>query len=168
MRKITTLVLTILALITLMISCKPKQPAVATKGKPIYAPAPVIIYKTKLDYSQHVPVTLTPDKKSIVSYPANSDVYFGGDLAYPIRLEDNYFLDRRGIDANSAFTKWTYYEYSRLPKTPTQEEIMQGLLETDPFIEMWDCGNLGAFSDLEKDLNEIIKNGNLSDYKRLK
>lgn len=168
MRNIITLVLIIMGIMALMFSCKTKQPAAATKGKPIYAPAPVIIYKTKLDYSQHVPVTLTPDKKSIVSYPATSDVYFGGDLAYPIRLEDEYFLDRRGIDANSAFTKWTYYEYSRLPKTPSPQEIMQGLLETDPFTEMWNCGNRGAFSDLENDLNKIIRNGKLSDYKRLR
>ncbi len=168
MRKIITPALFIMAIMALLFSCKTKQPVAATKGKPIYAPAPVIVYKTKLDYSQHVPVTLTDDKKSIVSYPATSDVYFGGDLAYPVRLEDGYFLDRRGIDANSAFTKWTYYEYSRLPKTPSQEEIMLGLLETDPFTEIWDLGSRGAFTDLENDLNKIIKNGKLSDYKRLK
>lgn len=157
-----------MALTTLMLSCKTKQPDAATKGKPIYAPAPVIVYKTKLDYSQHVPVTLTADKKNIVSYPATSDVYYGGDLAYPVRLEDGYFLDRRGIDVNSAFTKWTYYEYSRLPKTPSPEEIMQGLLETDPFIEIWDCSNRAAFSDIDTALNAIIRNGELTDCKRLK
>ncbi|MGE5317291.1 MAG: hypothetical protein ACM3ME_04790, partial [Chloroflexota bacterium] len=97
--------------------CKTKQQVSVVKGKPVIANAPVIIYKTKLDYSLQVPVTLSSDKKTLVSFPAPSDIYYGGDLAYPVKLENGYLLDRRGIDVNTAFTKWTYYEYSRLPKT---------------------------------------------------
>lgn len=151
-----------------MAGCKPKQQVAAVKGKPILANAPVIVYKTKADYSQHVPVGLSSDKMTIVSYPSPGDVYYGGDLAYPVSLEEGYYLDRRGIDENAAFTKWTYYEYSRLSKTPTQDEIKNMLLDVDPFIELYNCGTLNDFDNLVDDLNRIIRKDKLSDYKRLK
>lgn len=155
-------------IIALLPACKPKEQISAVKGKPILAVAPVIIYKTKANYIMHVPVTLTPDKKSVSSYPAPSDVYYNGDLAYPVQLEGDFFLDKRGIDTNSAFTKWTYYEYSRLPKTPTQQEIMNMMLETDPFTEIYDMGKRSDYKDLEEDLNKIIRKGDFKKYKKLK
>lgn len=48
------------------------------------APAPVIIYKTAKDYSTYVPVSLSPDNKSIVSYPGVSDVYYQGVIMVAI------------------------------------------------------------------------------------
>lgn len=38
----------------------------------------VIIYKMRKDYSSHVPVTLSVDRKKIVAYPAISDIQIGG------------------------------------------------------------------------------------------
>jgi len=151
-----------------MSGCKSKQEVTAVTGKTVSAQAPVIIYKMKQDYSLHVPVTLTADKKSLESYPAPSDVFYNGDLAYPVALENGFFLDRRGINANSAFTKWTYYEYSRLAKTPAQEEIMKMILDNDPFTEIYLCGNRGKFNNLENELNSIILKGDLEKFKRLK
>ncbi len=166
-QKVALLVTISLALMSI-ISCKPNQQVAAVKGKPILANAPVIVYKTKADYSQHVPVTLSSDKMEVVSYPAPGDVYYGGDLAYPISLEKGYLLDKRGIDENSAFTKWTYYEYSRLTKTPSSQEIKNMLLDTDPFIEIYNCGTRNDFDNLEDDLNKIIRKDKLDNFKRLK
>lgn len=148
--------------------CKSKQQIAAVKGKPVLANAPVIVYKTKQDYSLQVPVNLSPDKLALTSFPAPSDVYYGGDLAYPVALENGYFLDRRGITENSAFTKWTYYEYSRLPKTPSEKEIFNMMLDTDPFAEVYYCGDRSKFHDIENELNSIIKKGKLDQFKRLK
>lgn len=168
MKRIFTFLACISLVFFVLTSCKPKQQIAAVKGKPVLANVPIIIYKTKQDYSQQVPVTMSADKMSIVSYPAPSDVYYGAELAYPVTLKDGYFLDKRGVDQNSAFTKWTYYEYSRLQKTPTQEEIKKMLLETDPFTEMWYCGTRNDFKDLENELNNAIVKGKLSKFKRLK
>lgn len=168
MKNKITLLLVLSTIILSMAGCKPKQQVAAVKGRPILANAPVIVYKTKADYSQHVPVGLSADKMTIVSYPAPGDVYYGGDLAYPVSLEKGYYLDKRGIDENAAFTKWTYYEYSRLPKTPTQAQIKNMLLEIDPFIEIYHCGSINDFDNLIEDLNKIILKGKLSDFKRLK
>ncbi|MBW6491559.1 MAG: hypothetical protein K0B15_10260 [Lentimicrobium sp.] len=128
----------------------------------------VIIYKTTRDYSKHVPVTLSDDKKTLVSYPAPGDVFFNGDLAYPVKLENGFLLDRRGIGKNSAFLQWTYYEYSRLEKTPVATELLKMVLDSDPFEVIYDCGKASKFSDPEVELNAKIRTGNLSDFKRIK
>lgn len=158
----------ILSFAIFMSSCKSNKQAVVSKGNPTFANAPVIIYKTKADYFLQVPVTMTQDRKSLASYPAPSDVFYAGDLALPMQLEQGFYLDRRGINELSAFTKWTYYEYSRLPKTPTQEEIMNMMLDTNPFTEIYFCGKRSDFNNLVEDLNKIIKKGKLSNFQRLK
>lgn len=128
----------------------------------------VIVYKTSENYFSHVPVTLSPDKKSIVSYPAPSDVLVNGELALPVKLENGYLLDRRGISQNSAFLKWTYYEYSRLDHTPKPEELMRMILDKDPFTEMYRCGKQSQYKDLVPELNEIILGNKLSGFPRMK
>lgn len=152
----------------MLVSCKSQkdnqklhQPAMVTGPN-------VIIYKTTGDYFMHVPVGLSDDKTTIASYPAPGDVFYNGDLAYPVRLEDGYLLDRRGISPNSAFLKWTYYEYSRLEKSPSTNELMKMILDADPFISMYDCGKPNRFNNLEEDLNQIIRTNKLSEFKRLK
>lgn len=167
MKRNLTIITLFIAILISAVSCKPKQ-TVAIKGKPAFANAPVIVYKTKQDYSQHVPVIMSPDKQTIVSYPAPSDVYFNGDLAYPVALENGFLLDRRGINENAAFTKWTYYEYSRLAKTPTIADINKMMLETDPFTEIYQCGIRNDYKDLETELNKIIVKSKLDKYKKLK
>jgi hypothetical protein len=168
MKQITFFFLILISILILMPGCKPKEQVAAIKGRPVLANAPVIVYKTKLDYSMQVPVTLSADKSALVSFPAPSDVYYGGDLAYPVALVNGYFLDRRGIDVNSAFTKWTYYEYSRLSGTPSVKDIFNMMLDTDPFLEIYHCGDRTKFDDIETELNSAIKKGKLDQYKRLK
>jgi hypothetical protein len=160
--------LLIASILFMLSSCKSSKPTALTTSNPALANAPVIIYKTKADYFLHVPVNMTQDRKSLSSYPAPGDVFYAGDLALPVQLEDGYLLDRRGINELSAFTKWTYYEYSRLPNTPSQAEIMNMLLDTDPFTEIYFCGKRGDFNNLVEDLNKIIKKGKLSNFQRVK
>ncbi|MPL72219.1 hypothetical protein SDC9_18000 [bioreactor metagenome] len=139
------------------------------KDKPQMVASPqAIIYKTRGDYFLHVPVTLSEDRKSLLAYPAPQDVFSGGDLAYPVRLENGYLLDRRGISPSSAFIKLTYYEYSRLGKTPTAEEIMKMILDDDPFTIIYQCGPKHSFRDIESDLNAIILDGKEDNFKKLK
>ena len=119
----------------------------------------VIIYKTKKDYSQHVPVGLSKDKMKIVSYPAISDVKVGGEYPYPTRLEDGYLLDNRGIAENVAFLSYTYEEYAALPATPSVSILMEKIIDKDPLIEIHRCGNRSQYNDLIKELNELIRSG---------
>jgi len=128
----------------------------------------VFIYKTRADYRQHVPVILSTDKKSLVSYPAPGDVFFNGDLAYPLQLVDGYLLDRRGISKDCAFLKWTYFEYSRLASTPAPEEIMKLILDDYPLTELYNCGKRSKYQQLETELNQLISEGKVEKFTKLK
>jgi hypothetical protein len=119
----------------------------------------VVIYKTKKDYSQNVPVGLSEDKMKIVSYPAISDVKIGGKYPYPTQLEDGYLLDNRGISQNVAFLSYTYEEYAALSATPSVSTLMEKIIDKDPLIEIHNCGNRSQYNNLIKELNEMIRSG---------
>lgn len=165
----------ILAIILLyaatIVSCRSSKTSksVNPEDKPQMVASPqVIIYKTRGDYFLHVPVTLSEDRKSLAAYPAPQDVFYKGDLAYPVRLENGYLLDRRGISPSSAFIKLTYYEYSRLENTPRAEEIIKMILDDDPFTIMYQCGPKHSYRDIENELNDIIRKGEEVNFEKLK
>ena len=114
---------------------------------------PTIVYKTKADYRDRVPILLSEDGQTVLSYPAPSDLFIGDELAKPIELYDGYLLDRRGIGPRVAFLDISYLAYARLPKTPTPKDLLSMLLDTDPLTECYDCGNIRAVDKL----NVLIK-----------
>ena len=120
--------------------------------------APVIIYKTNADYYNNVPVIMSDDRKDIISYPDIKDVFYNGQLAYPTRLENGYLLDNRGIGKNVAFLKYTYEEYSKLPSTPSKDELLKTIITKEqPLKELYRCDKFPR-RDV-KMLNELIKKG---------
>jgi hypothetical protein len=127
-----------------------------------------IIYITKEDYSNLVPITLSADKKTVISYPDIKDVTRGGQLTKPTSLHKAYWLDNRGIDRNVAFTKFTYEEYAALQATPGAEELLKMVIDKDPLKSMYACGPRSKFSNIVDELNEDIDSGNLSSFQRIK
>ena len=129
----------------------------------------VIVYKMRKDYSQNVPVILSSDKKTIVSYPHPRDVYTNGKLALPTPLKNGYWLDNRGISLNVAFLSYTYEEYAALNDVPSIDVLYKKIVDKDPITEMWSCGHRHHYHDLINDLNEIIVNNKLEGhFKRVK
>ncbi len=125
---------------------------------------PLIIYKTKGDYSDFVPVILSEDKQKIVSFPDPTDLYFHGELAKPVNLSDGYLLDVRGIGPNVAFTSITYETYAAMSKPPSIEELLSAILDSDPIVELYVCSS-GV--DHEKDIqriNKYIEEGKLDEF----
>lgn len=129
-------------------------------------PASLIIYKTKKDYSRYVPVILNTKKDKIISFPSPRDLYYDGKLALPDRLKKGYYLDNRGISANSAFTSYTYEEYSRLERAPDIENLMKSIIDFDPFLEIYVCGNRSD-AKMNSDINKLINN-KFKDCNRIK
>lgn len=161
----------ILSLFTLLPGCcKKHHDSVATPGPTGISNAgpPVYIYKTRADYNKYVPVILSPDKKTLVSYPGIKDIYYKGELAYPTPLNGGFLLDNRGISKDAAFLKLTYEEYSRLNKTPTLDEFMGLILDKDPFTEIYYCGTRYEYSDLVSELNKLIETKNFSKFRKVK
>mgnify|MGYP003290698370 CR=1 FL=1 len=121
-------------------------------GSPSYALAHVIIYKTRADYSNLVPVTMNSERTRIVSYPAKSDIR---PSAKPVALADGWYLDKRGIGQNTVFTDYTYEAYSSLEKTPSISELMEHIIDKHPLLDLRDCGTKPLTVD---ELNELIAN----------
>lgn len=129
---------------------------------------PCIIYKTKADYLKYVPVSLSKDKTRITSYPDIKDVSVQEKSPYPEKLSDGYLLDNRGIGPDVAFLSITYEEYVSKTKTPSADDLFQQLLDKDPLLEMYQCGNRYQYDDIIRELNQIIDSGKISDCKRIK
>lgn len=125
----------------------------------IHRQAPVIIYTTTTDLFDRVPVTMNSEKDRIVSFPAPSDLYYQGELALPVRLKKGYLLDRRGINANSVFTSYTYREYAGLKSPPSLDDLMKSITHPEPFESMYNCGTKSDFQDLVDELNGAIEGG---------
>ena len=129
---------------------------------------PCIIYKTRADYDRNVPVILTDDKSKIASFPDIKDIFFNGDPAYPVKLENGFLLDNRGIGPDAAFLSYTYEEYSKLGKTPDPSHLYEKIIDKNPITEMYQCGNRSDYSDIVAELNRIISDGRLKEFRRLK
>lgn len=89
-------------------------------------PAPKArIYRMNGPYAQNVPIQLNAARTEIVSFPAPSDLT---SYSTPIPLADGWYLDRRGVGENTAFTRYTYAEYSALPTAPTTTELLNSII----------------------------------------
>lgn len=117
---------------------------------------PVLVYKTKANYNNLVPVLLSDDKKVIVSYPHPNDIKTGSGYSLPVLLHDGYLLDNRGIGKNVAFLKMTYEEYGKLEKPLSVNELYNLILDKDPLVELCNCGVKSSYKNLTKQMNELI------------
>lgn len=133
----------------------------------IFAPGPqTIVYKTRKDYSDFVPVTMNAQRTQIVSYPSPKDVYYRGKLAKPTSLKNGYWLDNRGINESTVFLKYTYEEYSLLKEAPEYQEMLLNILDKKPFVEIISCGLRSQYKNEEEELNTLI-DGNFAGCKYL-
>lgn len=117
--------------------------------------ASTLIYKTRADYFDRVPVLMNVEKDRILSYPDPKDLI----NALPTRLKNGYLLDNRGIGANVAFLTYTYATYSALSKAPALNQLMDSLLDRNPLTELWDCGSRSLFKKEVDELNALIDKG---------
>ncbi len=123
------------------------------------ATAPALVYKTRADYFDRVPVGMNAEKDRIISYPDPTDLYDGNTPALPTRLKNGYLLDNRGIGTNVAFLTYTYAAYSALSKVPTLNQLTDSLLDRNPLTELWDCGARSQFKNEVEALNALIDRG---------
>jgi hypothetical protein len=155
-----------LMLVSISCTSGKKTPASGNLPKAVFQPQftpgpPVLVYKTKANYQNLVPVLLSDDKSQIISYPHPGDLKVENQFSYPGILRNGYLLDNRGINSNVAFLKLTYEEYSGRKEAPDLLELFQQIIDKDPLAELCDCGNKAAFSDIEKQLNQLIEEGRL-------
>lgn len=130
---------------------------------------PTIVYRTRMDVGDAVPMTLSGDGSEVLSYPHPRDLLKGDGYATPTQLEQGYLLDNRGIGPNTVFLRWSYAEYAAMDKAPSLEELLAGVEFRDPFEEMYDCGVRSKYVDPVKEMNDLVRSGGLaSRCKKLK
>jgi hypothetical protein len=123
----------------------------------IDAERPLIIYQTKSDYSNLVPVILSENAAEIVSYPSPSDLKDGeGNMMYPEKLEGGFWLDNRGVNNRVAFLKYTYQEYISFKELPSLEVLYENIVDKNPLVKIYDCGSRGSYENPKEDINNII------------
>ena len=120
---------------------------------------PVVVYKTRKDYNNLVPVTLDVTGTQVVSYPAPADLRRGNGYAVPTELDNGYLLDNRGISIHTAFTSYTYEEYAAMDSAPSIEDIMEHIIDKNPIVEMWNCGQSNRYRDKVTELNRLVATG---------
>lgn len=123
------------------------------------AGAPVLVYKTRADYRNLVPVVLSEDRKSIVSYPHPADVKTANGYQTPTSLHNGYLLDNRGVSKSVAFLKYSYEEYAALSSPPTLPELYAAIKDKTPLTELCDCGSRTAYKNRETEINDLIDKG---------
>lgn len=96
-----------------------------TPGAPQALPK-AVAYRMSGDYADNVAIALTPDGKSILSYPAPTDLSISAST--PVALGNGWWLSRCGITPNSVFTTYTYATYTALKKAPTPAELMKAVI----------------------------------------
>jgi hypothetical protein len=121
----------------------------------------LIIYKTRENYNNLIPVLLSDDKTQIISYPHPKDIKIGDELQFPTLLNKEYLIDNRGITRNVAFLKITYDEYSKLENVPSLEYLYSMIVDKNPLIEYYNCGLRSEYKDKIQLLNQMIDNGEL-------
>lgn len=151
--------LVLIFLITVVLGCQPTKKTQIQSTSDIAATAPFIIYKTRADYSNLVPVMMDSSKTIIVAYPAPSDLGNESGLLLPLGLTDGYLLDNKGIGLNVAFTSYTYKEYILFEQAPDLGLLTQKIIDRDPLLEIYDCRNCSSIRGNLIKINRLIQNG---------
>lgn len=111
-----------------------------------------IIYRMRDDYANLVPVTLDQNG-NIASYPDPVDIT---ETCKPVALGDGWYLDRRGVGRNTAFTNYTYEQYHALDKVPSIDELKAHIIARNVIVELWLCGTADRTIDEYK---QLVKDG---------
>ncbi|MCM1331975.1 MAG: hypothetical protein NC248_05135 [Bacteroides sp.] len=128
-----------------------------TGGNPSSAVPKAVVYRTNGDFIHNVPITLSVDRKNIVSYPAPTDL---SENSLPVELADGYLLDRRGINANTAFTIYTYKEYSEMENAPSLKELKDAIIGGAEVVEIIVLPmTLSQALDNIPECNTLVKDG---------
>ncbi len=136
-------------------------------GQSMVSSPPVIVYKTREDYFDKVPVILSQDKQQIVSYPAQSDIMRNGKFVYPTQLNDGFLLDNRGINVSAAFLRFSYEDYYNMDNIPNAQRLMNYILDSEPFAEFYEVGRRADFQEIEKQINALIAEKKLQKFNNL-
>ena len=124
-----------------------------------HATGPVVIYKTRKDYREHVSVQLSEDGRSVVAFPGRSDVL----AQRPVELTEGYLLKRM---VGNAFLSITIEEYAASPDAFSPEELRALVIDRKPYLEIYECSACSQGDTAS--LNQLIRQDDLKQCKSLR
>jgi len=126
-----------------------------------YCPGgPMIIYKTKKDYSDKVSIVLSPDKKEIIAYPGPTDVVH----QKPVQLANGYYMQRM---PGNAFLSLTIDEYMNAENPFAPEQLFGYVIDKKPYREKYECCHVLHNRDTAT-VNQFIRDGRLRQCVKIK
>ncbi len=136
----------------LLPTCKSRTSTLETSK--VVGPS-IMVYRLNGPLEGFVPVGLNEEKTAIVSYPSPLDL---GRMKSPINVEQDWWIDTRGITQNTGFLSIKTADYLNLKEAPSLAEMMQNLNKT-PFLELWNCGiSQTGFTDAELIKKKLKRN----------
>ena len=90
---------------------------------------PIVVYKTKKDYSNNVSIQLSADKKTITAYPGPTEVH------KPAPLVNGYYCAKM---FGNAFLSITIDQYADSNNKYPFDQLMKYVIDTDPFTEYYE------------------------------
>jgi hypothetical protein len=155
----------IVLVVLLALACKSKphsKESAETLYRPNFSPGPhVLVYKTSGDYRNNVPVMMSENDSDIVAYPHPGDIKATESTVYPTILKNGYLIDNRGISNHVAFLKLSYSDYAKLDSVPALSTLKSWIIAKNAITEMCDCGDRSGYTDIEKQINDIIDQDSL-------
>lgn len=166
-----------LAFITIFSSCKTTGKQVAdssvqeTGNQPVEMAVPVrgskplgqgqvnalpkaTVFKMNGDYADKVAITLNSNG-DVTYFPAPSDI---SQSVMPVKLDDGWYLNRQGLGINSVFLKYSFKEYSELPKVPTIAELKEAIIPGSRVTEIVQLPyNINQANDKIPEIKEFLK-----------
>jgi hypothetical protein len=126
---------------------------------PCDATGPMIVYKTKQDYSNHLTIQLSKDLKEVTCYPGRADA----ELLRPVQLADGFLLKRMCGDAVLSLT---IDEYVNSTRDYSIAELFSMIIDTNPYLEKYECCECTG-RDTAK-INDLIRNNQLGKCQNIK
>jgi len=126
---------------------------------PCGASGPIIVYKTRQDYSNNITIQLSKDRKKVTCTPGPQDAA----NQRPIQLADGYLLKRMCGDV---VTSITYDDFIKSTKSYTTAEWLSFVIDTDPYLEKYECCKCTGQDTAV--INNLIRNNQLSKCENLK
>lgn len=123
-------------------------------SRPVSMIPKVKIYRTNGDYDNLVPITLDATRTKVISFPDPKDIT---ESSEPVKLDDGFLLDRRGVGMNTAFTHYTYKEYMSLPHAPSASELLAAVIPDARVTEVLEMPFTIESGDIVKRCNEYIR-----------
>lgn len=129
-------------------------------------PGPMIICKTRQDYSDFLSISLTEDKSKVSSYPGPTDI---DDNDKPIKLANDYYTSLIWLDyvyTDIRIDDWgRIWDSIHVNNIQTSLFLYDHIIDFDPFVEFYvDYERIVDYYPDTTFLNAIIKNKELIKY----